>query len=447
MTGISVIIPTFNRENFIDETIQSVINQDYDGKVEVIISDDGSTDRTLEIARSYGERVKILRKPAGCLNQGASSTRNRGIIASSQPYLCFLDSDDFFLPGHISKSVSFMDLNPDKGFVFCRVLENSEQNDSHVFSQWTKKRITPKNILYPIVSGNNIVCTNSFVFQRYVFDKVGVFDETFSNGEDADMWLRISEQFRGGFSDHFGVVRRKHGINQLTFNPSKIIRLNHFKVYMNAIDRCNKSGHKNLYCNIKLQMRVFKYRLYGLKVLNFFEHAFISAKYLSRSLRTDQRFIIRKSIKSRKIDCNELLNFYEMADLDVRYILNASRGWEETPGISHQLTFELAKNFKVVFIAASKTGVPRIDFINYQNNILVIQPYFMFNQKIRSRLPVISGIYQSWLFPKLRKKFGDAYVLNFDPESSSLKRSFIKVHNINKENYSAFYRNLNFLLV
>ena len=77
--GISVIIPVYNRELFIKEAIQSFLSQDYEGIIEVLISDDGSTDRSLIIAESFGEKVKILRKPKNCLTQGVSSTRNRGL--------------------------------------------------------------------------------------------------------------------------------------------------------------------------------------------------------------------------------------------------------------------------------------------------------------------------------------------------------------------------------
>ena len=65
--GISVIIPTYNRDQFIGEAIESALNQKYNGKLEIIISDDGSTDKTLEIAGSYGKSVAILRKEKTCL--------------------------------------------------------------------------------------------------------------------------------------------------------------------------------------------------------------------------------------------------------------------------------------------------------------------------------------------------------------------------------------------
>ena len=428
MKGISIIIPTYNRENFIKETIESVLHQDYDGPLEVIISDDGSSDKTLQIAESYGGKVLILRKPEDCHDQGAASTRNRGIRIATQHYLCFLDSDDFFLPEHLKKIIPFLDSNPDLYFAFCRVLENIEQKDSRIFKPWTKKKISRKNILYPIVSGNNIVCTDSFVFQRSVFEKVGVFNETYSNGEDADMWLRITEQFRGGFSDHYGVVRRKHGINQLTFNPVETIRKNHYDVYKKAIKRCYKSGRNDLYCLIKLQIRLMKYKLSGLKFLRPFEHIYSYRKYLSNSAKKNQKYFIRKSSSEETIDYNELLHFYEGSDLNVKYIIVAAELWEEPSKTVHPLVLDLAKKNRILFLAANKTGIPGMDIINYQNNVLVVQPFFIFNHVVRSRLPLINEFYQIWVCRKLGKRFQDAEVINFDSTVYLLHKSFKKVN-------------------
>ena len=64
--GISIIIPTYNRQKFVKEAIQSVLDQNYEGKLEIIISDDGSTDETLAIVESFGNKIKLLRKPESC---------------------------------------------------------------------------------------------------------------------------------------------------------------------------------------------------------------------------------------------------------------------------------------------------------------------------------------------------------------------------------------------
>jgi glycosyltransferase involved in cell wall biosynthesis len=267
MRGISIIIPTYNRENFIAEAIGSVLIQDYDGDIEIVISDDGSTDKTLEIAESFGERVVVLRKPVNCVTQGAASTRNRGIRASTKPYICFLDSDDYFLPGHLKKISSSLEADERFGFAFCRILEVKDNGDSRFFRAWTKDHLTRKNILYPVISANNIVCTNVFLFHRYVFNNVGLFNENYINGEDGDMWMRISEQYKGVFVDNFGAVRRKHEFYQLTGISKRIIFRRYSGVFNDAIKRYYKLDLNDPYRIYRLRILALKYRLFSMKLL------------------------------------------------------------------------------------------------------------------------------------------------------------------------------------
>lgn len=236
--GISVIIPTYNRGEFLSEAIQSVISQDFEGDLEIIISDDGSTDDTLKIAESFGTKIKVLRKSKNCLTQGAAGARNRGIKASTQPFICFLDSDDFYLEGHLKKIAHIFENNRDLGFAFCRVLEIREIDGNNLFKPWTHKRIFKNDIKNPVVSRSRIVHTNSFIFKKEVFEKVGHFNCDYSHGEDGDLWMRISEQFRGEFSNHYGAVYRvQHGSNQLTKDLNDQISKCHIEIHENAIRR------------------------------------------------------------------------------------------------------------------------------------------------------------------------------------------------------------------
>ena len=90
---VSVIVPAYNVENYIGKGIESVINQSFKN-IELIVVDDGSTDKTYSIARQYSSkdnRIKVLRQK----NKGVSAARNRGIMEASGKYLIFLDSDDW----------------------------------------------------------------------------------------------------------------------------------------------------------------------------------------------------------------------------------------------------------------------------------------------------------------------------------------------------------------
>jgi len=244
--GISVVIPTYNREKFIGEAISSVLEQDYDGNIEIIISDDGSTDETLKIASSFGEKVNVVKKPKNCLTQGVASTRNRGIKACTQEYICFLDSDDFYLPGNLKKLANALTTNTTLGFAFCRMLEVKEENGKNVFKPWTHKFIFKNDIRNPVVSRVKIVHTNSIMFRRNVFSKIGYFNESYSNGEDGDLWMRVSEVFKGAFSDHYGAIyRTHHDIAQLTKNSDDEINKCFVNIYNSAIKRYYNLGLKD----------------------------------------------------------------------------------------------------------------------------------------------------------------------------------------------------------
>lgn len=309
MKGISIIIPTYNRQKFIEEAIQSVFDQEYDGNLEVIISDDGSTDRTLEIAKSFGNRLTILIKGKDCLSQGVSSTRNRGLNAATQPYVCFLDSDDFFLPDHLNRLASVLESNSKLGFVFCRTLEVKEENGLRLFKRWTQQHISKNDILDPVCSGK-IVNTNCFLFRRIVFDKIGCFNEAYSTGEDRDMWMRISEKYRGAFVDHYGAVyRRQHGDSQLTNNPNGKPKKDILAIYANAIDRYYQMGldDRNLIFKLK---HLLLYNEYGnVKFLYASKYLYLICKYPIPFIKKFLSFFYRM-IQEKKSNHWDVLSYF-----------------------------------------------------------------------------------------------------------------------------------------
>lgn len=252
MKNVSIIIPTYNREKLLPRAVESALSQDFSGEIEIIISDDGSTDDTIKVANSFGENVKVVLKPADCKTQGPSSTRNRGITSASYPYILFLDSDDYFFPGHIKKMVSAIEKNPDFGYVFCRILEINETITPPAFRLWSKVEITEREIINLNISSHNVAQTNGFIFKKEVFEKVGVFHEDIYHGEDIDLWMRVSEFCNGDFSDHYGAALRRNGTDQLTADSKESLLKIQQKVFRNALKRYHKLKLNNSYRLLKL---------------------------------------------------------------------------------------------------------------------------------------------------------------------------------------------------
>ena len=186
---ITIIIPTFNREKFIGAAIRSVLEQSFQ-EFEIIVVNDGSTDGTAEIVRSFStDKLRYIYQE----NHGRSSARNHALRLARGRYIAFLDSDDLYLPGKLEMQVSYLDAYPDVGMVYTSAFcmdENGKLNDYRYdakVSGWIYRDVAffrPVTITLPTV-----------MVRRDVFDKVGNFDERMERFEDTDMWRRIAKRF------------------------------------------------------------------------------------------------------------------------------------------------------------------------------------------------------------------------------------------------------------
>jgi glycosyltransferase involved in cell wall biosynthesis len=221
---VSVIIPCYNAQETIYECISSVSNQQMNGSIEILVVDDGSKDNSLNIIKEHFHNiVTILHKPADLKEQGASAARNRGLRAAKGKYICFLDSDDFYLPDFLKRTTQELDNDNDIGYVFCRQKFLAKDG---VLKNWTRLELNTWDIQYHVLHRANVINTNSIVIRKSVIDKVGEFDTELRNGEDSDFWIRISEIAKGKFINFFGAVYRlDHSENQLTKTISNSAKL------------------------------------------------------------------------------------------------------------------------------------------------------------------------------------------------------------------------------
>lgn len=279
--GISVIIPTYNRQDLVPIAIQSVLNQEYDGEIEIIISDDGSTDKTVEIAKSFGDKILIVEKPKNYNHRGAACARNRGIKSATKHYICFLDSDDFFLPLHLRKIVLAIERNPEAGFAFCRVLDYKRVGNDEFFRPWTMLHVLENDILNLVVARSQIVHTNSLIIKREVFKKVGMFNEKYKNVEDSDMWMRISEEYAGEFANHYGAIYQTNSEqnDQLHKTPSEKWMGSYIEVFENALLRYEKLKMNNSYRYYKIRTRLIHAKYRKNRITRNFYRLFLIIKF------------------------------------------------------------------------------------------------------------------------------------------------------------------------
>jgi len=181
---VSVVVPTWNRKERLEEAIASILAQTYED-YEIVVVDDGSTDGTREwIERHPNPRLVYLRQE----NRGSSSARNAGIRAARGELIAFLDSDDLWLPRKLERQVPLFD-RPEVGFVFCgsarvdgqgNVLETREPGPEY------------RGRAVRAMIRRNMMPTPTVVVRRSLALEAGPMYEDLVFGEDWNYWLRIA---------------------------------------------------------------------------------------------------------------------------------------------------------------------------------------------------------------------------------------------------------------
>ena len=242
---ISVIIPVYNAEKSLEKSLISIKNQTWEGVFEIILVNDGSSDRSKTIIENYqqnhqDQNIILINQE----NSGVSKARNAAMKIAQGDYIALLDSDDEWLPEKTEKQMKF--------------LEN--QNIDFITSLWNNENITfpyklhPPNKLVKItlkkllfkITGQ----TSTAIFKRKIFENTGFFDENQNYSEDANYWMRISEK------------------NQMYLLPEKLVIAGNGK---------KSFGFSGLSANLKemekgIQKNIWE--MYQTKRINFPEYLF-----------------------------------------------------------------------------------------------------------------------------------------------------------------------------
>jgi GT2 family glycosyltransferase/glycosyltransferase involved in cell wall biosynthesis len=190
---VSVVIPSYNHEKYIEETIESILNQTFQD-FEIIITDDGSCDKTVEKIKNFSDpRIKLFIFNE---NQGACKALNHCINNSKGKYIAYISSDDIWELDKLEKQVKYLNKNQSVPVVFTKVKiidENSKllmgnHNYSTVFEQKDRSRSRWLNLFF---YKGNCICHPSIMIKKSIYDDIGLYNERMANLPDLDMWVRI----------------------------------------------------------------------------------------------------------------------------------------------------------------------------------------------------------------------------------------------------------------
>jgi len=188
MPLISIILPAYNGEKTVLETVESVLNQTW-SDWELIAIDDGSQDSTVEILSSIRDpRVKVFSYP----NTGPSASRNRGITHARGNYISFIDADDLWTPDKLESQLKALQENPQAALAY------SWTNMIDESSQFLRigSHITVNGNAYSHLLVLNFLENGSNpLIRQQTLTEVGLFDESLTHGEDWDLWLRLAARY------------------------------------------------------------------------------------------------------------------------------------------------------------------------------------------------------------------------------------------------------------
>jgi glycosyltransferase involved in cell wall biosynthesis len=205
MFGVSAVVPAYNEAPRIGRAIQSVLAQTQPVN-EVIVVDDGSTDRTADVVASFGDAITLVRQT----NQGLAVARNTGIRRARNEWIAFLDADDEWLPDHIRNAGGRIRDHPEIGW-YCAAFERRSDDGTLIFQSQVDNSLLLDGVIenyFLAEADSNFSRPSSMLVRKSVFDEVGLFNvEINQYGEDLDMWFRIALRYPAiGYSKSAGCI-------------------------------------------------------------------------------------------------------------------------------------------------------------------------------------------------------------------------------------------------
>lgn len=204
---VSIIIPLYNSEKYISDSLESLLNQTY-SNIEILIFNDGSTDRSKEIVESYKDnRIKFINYKK---NEGYLKRLNEGIDIADGEFIARMDSDDIAHAERIETQIKFFNSNPE--YSFCCTNIEVFDNNMNIQPSWMKP-LNGKYLKYSLLFSNNI-CHPSVMIRKSLFNKFDLkYNSKYYSAEDYELWTRIAKITNLGFIENKLLNYRVHENN------------------------------------------------------------------------------------------------------------------------------------------------------------------------------------------------------------------------------------------
>lgn len=283
---ISIVIPVFNGEKTIEETIQSITNQTFDD-FEIIVINDGSTDSTLDIISSLNEpRLNIF----SYTNAGLSAARNRGIAKAKGEYISFIDADDMWTDNKLEEQLKALQKNSQASVAYSWtnwIDENGNflrpgghiNANGDVFLQLLKRDF--------IESGSNVIVKTK------ALATVGNFDDSINAVADWDMWLRLAESYQFVCVPIPQILYRV-SVNSMSSNVWKME-----KESLQVIEKALNNTSRSLSKDLKSQILGERYRYLTIKALDGYpdrRRGATALQFLIKAIRYDPSWLKRTQL-------------------------------------------------------------------------------------------------------------------------------------------------------
>jgi len=295
---VSVICTCYNHEAYVEEALQSVVDQTYPN-VELIVIDNGSSDRSAERIATFTEKhpgIRFIKNPT---NLGLNRAFNQGLALAEGRYVIDLSADDVLLPNRISQQASlFEELSGPYAVVFSNAAYIDEQGKTTaihyaVDANGRARTQVPSGNVFKNILESYFICTPTMMMRRDVLNELGGYDESLTF-EDFDFWVRSSRQYYYAYLDEVLTLKRRvsNSLSAQVILPDNQLLCSCLTVCYKAFDQCSTQA---------------EYQALGRRIQKFIRKAFYAEQFELAS------------------QFGKLLQHIEHPDLLTRLILKLSR--------------------------------------------------------------------------------------------------------------------------